>query len=159
MQRTPSIIEEAEENDELGESNGPKNLKGVTPKGEHLAVKVEDDEDFNFDVPDKLQITPRDNTIVKVKKAAVIDVLADIKKATNFVDQIVSKETPKVVSSKVLAINNDDQEVEDHGEDDEAQFVGLQKRAEYPFQSKQLSNEENKEEVKEESKEQLTLKE
>ena len=69
----------------MGESNGPKTsaLKGVAP----VKVKTEEeDEDFNFDVPDKLQITPRDNTIVKAKKAEVIDVLADIKKATNFVD-------------------------------------------------------------------------
>ena len=45
-ERVPSIIEEAEEHDELGESTGPKDSE----------QKVGEEEDFDFEVPDKLKI-------------------------------------------------------------------------------------------------------
>ena len=68
--------------------------------------------------------------------------LADIGKAANFIDKIAAAETPPTNllkrSSKVLAINADDQAVEDdmeNEEDDEAQEVF--KKADYPFKSKQ----------------------
>ncbi len=63
-----------------------------------LSVKVEEvkDEDFDFDVPDKLKPNIRDNTLVKNRKEQVVDLLADIAKATNFVDELVAKETPRV---------------------------------------------------------------
>ena len=57
-------------------------------------TKVED-EDFDFEVPDKWKVSERDNTIVKKRKEEVVDVLAGIKKATNFIDDLVKKETPK----------------------------------------------------------------
>jgi len=56
----------------------------------------EEDKDFDFDVPDKLKPDRRDNTIVKKRKEQVTDVLADIAKATSFIDEIVKKETPRI---------------------------------------------------------------
>jgi len=47
-------------------------------------------------VPDKLKPDRRDNTIVKKRKEQVTDVLADIAKATSFIDEIVKKETPRI---------------------------------------------------------------
>lgn len=39
----------------------------------------------------------------------MVDVLADIKKATNFIDNLVAKETPKqAAGQKILALNADD---------------------------------------------------
>ncbi len=104
IEKTPSIIEEAEETDELGESAGPKNDgKGKLKEGD-------EEEDFDFDVPDKFKIGARDNTIVRKRKEEVVDVLADIAKAANFVDKIVQKETPTLnksasMSKKVAAIS------------------------------------------------------
>ena len=44
------------------------------------------DEDFDFEVPDKLKPMERDNTLIKKRKEEVVDVLANIKSAVNFVD-------------------------------------------------------------------------
>ena len=157
IERTPSIIEEVEERDELGESHGAGD-KPTADGGMVAEVEVADiknktggstrvtkeaaDKDFDFDVPESLQPTERDNTIVKRRKEEVADVLADIGKAANFIDKIAAAETPPTNllkrSSKVLAINADDQAVEDdmeNEEDDEAQEVF--KKADYPFKSKQ----------------------
>jgi hypothetical protein len=50
--------------------------------------------------------------MVKKRKEEVVDVLADIKKATNFIDDLVKKETPnlhgKSNSIKVMKILSDD---------------------------------------------------
>ena len=111
IERTPSVIEEVEENDELGESSGPKpissfsglveqksalsapgtttNLPDVSIEGLGNNNKPESelaDEDFNFEVPDKLKPMERDNTLIKRRKEEVVDVLANIKSAVNFVD-------------------------------------------------------------------------
>lgn len=104
IQRTPSVIEEAEENEELGESSGPKNTSSRTSIRGKSPMKTADDgegdEDFNFDVPAKLKPSVRDNTIVKKRKEEVVDVLADIKKAAAFVDDIIKKETPVLTKKK-----------------------------------------------------------
>jgi len=94
IDRTPSIIEEAEETEEFGDSHGPKTK--ADEEGKKSKEDGEEDEDFDFDVPDKLKPDRRDNTIVKKRKEQVADVLADIAKATSFVDEIVSKETPRI---------------------------------------------------------------
>ena len=102
IERTPSVIEEVEENDELGESSGPKPISSfsglVEAKSATASVLVEGlgnnnkaeselaDEDFNFEVPDKLKPMERDNTLIKRRKEEVVDVLANIKSAVNFVD-------------------------------------------------------------------------
>lgn len=101
IERTPSIIEEVEdERDELGESSGPKAeidagklaKEGADSKNSSVKVKKEDaDMDFDFDVPDSLRPSVRDNTIVKKRKEEVVDVLADIGKAANFIDKIASQ--------------------------------------------------------------------
>ena len=145
IERTPSIIEEAEETDELGESAGPKDKKALKE-----GSNEDDDQDFDFDVPDKLKVQDRDSTMVRKRKEEVVDVLADIKKAANFVDQIVQKETPKLQKSasskKVAAISsNDDGAVEnDESEDDEAEVIAEKKKpkADYPFISKSNANQE-----------------
>ena len=91
------MIEEVEEKDELGESSGPKGelsaalqskeSKKADDEEEKENKKQDDgDEDFNFEVPDKLKPSVRDNTIVKKRKEEVVDVLADIAKATNLID-------------------------------------------------------------------------
>jgi len=63
-------------------------------------------------VPDKWKVSERDNTIVKRRKEEVVDVLAGIKKATNFIDDLVKKETPnmhsKSSSLKVKRIDSGD---------------------------------------------------
>ena len=102
IERTPSIIEEVEdERDELGESSGPKAeidagklaKEGADSKNSSVKVKKEDaDMDFDFDVPDSLRPSVRDNTIVKKRKEEVVDVLADIGKAANFIDKIASQQ-------------------------------------------------------------------
>ena len=46
-------------------------------------------------MPDKIKPNARDNTIVKQRKEQVADVLADIARATNFVDEIVKKVSPR----------------------------------------------------------------
>ena len=116
IERTPSMIEEAEENDELGDSHGPQTKtaakvkqpekEDVDKKSEEQA-KADDDQDFDFEVPEKLKVTSRDNTFVKRRKEKVVDVLADIKKATAFIDGIVEKSTPRIPAqekSKALQI-------------------------------------------------------
>jgi len=104
IERTPSIIEEVEdERDELGESSGPKaemdaeqvakgGAAAIDPKNASAKVKKEEaDMDFDFDVPDSLKPSVRDNTIVKKRKEEVVDVLADIGKAANFIEKIASQ--------------------------------------------------------------------
>jgi len=59
IQRTPFVIEEAEENEELGESHGPKtqtkfNSQSISAVKAAAADDGEGSEDFSFDVPDKL---------------------------------------------------------------------------------------------------------
>ena len=44
------------------------------------------DEDFDFEVPAKLKPMERDSTMIKKRKEEVVDVLANIKSAVNFVD-------------------------------------------------------------------------
>ena len=105
MERTPSIIEEEDENEELGDSQrGTENVNEeahpavkVAPLGSNEEVK---DEDFNFDLPDKIKPTDRDNTIVKKKKEDVADVLALVNNAAKFVDQISNKESASFKSKK-----------------------------------------------------------
>ena len=58
------------------------------------------DEDFNFDLPEKIKPNDRDNTIVKKKKEDVADVLALVNNAANFVDKIYEKETPNLQSKR-----------------------------------------------------------
>lgn len=55
-----------------------------------------DNEDFDFEVPEKLKINERDPTEVKKRKNEVVDVLGEIKKATNFIDKIAANETPNI---------------------------------------------------------------
>ena len=50
------------------------------------------EEDFNFDLPDKIKPTDRDNTIVKKKKEDVADVLALVNNAAKFVDRLSNQE-------------------------------------------------------------------
>lgn len=64
----------------------------------------EGSEDFSFEVPEKLQPSDRDNTIVKKRKEEVVDVLADIKRATNFVHDLVKKETPVLNKKKSASL-------------------------------------------------------
>lgn len=91
IERTPSIIEEAAEMDELGESGGPK-VSGFDKKPGQAAIvegsKSDNngDEDFDFELPDKLQPLERDSTMVKKRKNEMADVLGEIAKATSFVD-------------------------------------------------------------------------
>ena len=95
-----------------------------------------DDEDFNFEVPDKLKIKERDPTEVKKRKNEVVDVLGEIKKATNFIEKIAASETPntKTSAKKIKEIGADDQDVDEcEDEDDEAQEFFTKKRAAYPF--------------------------
>lgn len=70
----------------------------------------EDDEDFDFKVPDKLKIKDRDPTEVKKRKNEVVDVLGEIKKATNFIDKIAASETPntKTGAQKIKEIDGAD---------------------------------------------------
>jgi ABC-type nitrate/sulfonate/bicarbonate transport system substrate-binding protein len=87
-------------------------------------------------VPEKLKVTSRDNTFVKRRKEKVVDVLADIKKATAFIDGIVEKSTPRIPAqekSKALQIqkiSSDDAGAEED-EDDEATEV----KAKNPFKA------------------------
>lgn len=61
ISRTDSIIEEAEEHDELGDSQ----VKAVSAQG---VAKPKSDEDFDFDLPDNLRPSERDSSIVKKRK-------------------------------------------------------------------------------------------
>ena len=69
----------------------------------------------------------RDPTEVKKRKNEVVDVLADIKKATNFIDKLAASSTPNSKSNtkKVQEVNAMDQTIEGNEEeqdeeDDEA---------------------------------------
>ena len=113
IERTPSVIEEVEENDELAESLGAKPISSFSGLNEHKSASsapnttqnspdvlvegndnVKDnkpasllaDEDFDFEVPAKLKPMERDSTMIKKRKEEVVDVLANIKNAVNFVD-------------------------------------------------------------------------
>jgi len=106
------VIEEEDEDCYLGDSSRKTNnssaaapTAAVTAFDQNEEVK---EEDFNFDLPEKIKPTERDNTIVKKKKEQVADVLALVNNAANFVDEIYKKETPnfnkKVGSAKVQEI-------------------------------------------------------
>ena len=108
-------------------------------------------------MPDKLKIKERDPTEVKKRKNEVVDVLADIKKATNFIDKLAASSTPnsfKQNASKVKEVENSAQLKNEEGnqeenevgeEDDEAQEFFTKKRvaAAYPFKSKAMLPEGN----------------
>ena len=61
-ERVPSIIEEVEEKDELGDSAGPKPIKAIKAASASNTEETkkegepQDEEDFDFEVPDKLKI-------------------------------------------------------------------------------------------------------
>lgn len=92
-----------------------------------------EDEDFDFNLPDKLKPNVKDNAVAKKRKEEVADVLADIAKATSFVDEIVKKETPliKKQSSKVQSVQVEDEKLE--GEEDEEAAEIPDKKQKYPF--------------------------
>ena len=113
IERTPSIIEEEDENEELGDS---QRSTGKVNAEAHPDVKLAPfaqeevkEEDFNFDLPDKIKPTDRDNTIVKKKKEDVADVLALVNNAAKFVDRLSNQEQSSSKSKKgpdkVLPVN------------------------------------------------------
>ena len=64
----------------------------------------------------------RDNTLIKKRKEEVVDVLANIKSAVNFVDKIYAKESPQVSkhnSLKVSKVEVDDSDDEVPNSDEE----------------------------------------
>ena len=130
-ERAPTVIEEAPEWDEndsrpASVTASPLVSKALLKsseerKGEQTASEEtkKEEEDFDFEVPEKLQPQERDPTLVKKKKKEVVDVLADIKKATNFIDSLVNSQKDTTPTNNSRNITSSDARMASQGDQGE----------------------------------------